>query len=371
MNKNKQLINFTYLDRQHEALKLEFKADYASVLKDNTLILGDEVTKFECLFAEYCGVKYAAGVGNGLDALTLSLMALGVGPGDEVLVPSNSFIATAIAVSHVNAKPIFIDCDNNYKVDINSAKKFITKKTKAIIPVHLFGNPENISQIMAFAKEFNLFVIEDCAQAHGAKYNGKRVGSFGDIGAFSFYPTKNLGAHGDGGIVVCNNKKYMNKVRMLRNYGSANKIDYNYLGMNSRLDSFQAKILTTKLKYLDRWNGKREKLAHLYLEGLKDIEAIVLPEISKKNICVWHLFVIRCKNVKRNKLLNFLSKNGVMCGIHYAKPLHKAKIYVEQSLELKVSEKISSEVLSLPMDPFLKENEALRVIELIKEFYLQ
>ena len=365
------MIKLTYLDRQHKYIHSKLLKNYKKTLINNSFILGEDVNNFEILFSKFCDVKYAAGVGNGLDALRLSLMALGVGEGDEVIVPSNSFIATATAVSLVNAKPIFVDCTDNYRINIEHAKQLITRRTKAIIPVHLFGMPENMIEIIKFSKVYNLLIIEDCSQAHGAKFMGRSVGTFGEFGTFSFYPTKNLGAQGDGGAVISNNKQNIEKIKILRNYGSNKKNNYKFVGLNSRLDSLQAGILSTKLKFLDKWNKDRWAIAQIYLNELSGIKNFLLPEIDSRNVeCVWHLFVVRCKDGNRNKLIEFLKRKKIMVGIHYPVPIHKAKVYRYKSQAvLRNSEKISKEILSLPMDPFLKKEEAFKVVNAIKEFY--
>ena len=332
-------------------------------------IEGVEDETFEKAFAEYCGVKYCIGVGNGLDALMLVLKALNIGEGDEVIVPSNTYIATALAVTYVRAIPVFVEPDIR-TFNINSAhiEKKITKKTKAIIPVHLYGQPCDMDPIMNIARKYSLMVIEDCAQAHGATYNGQKVGTFGDAAGFSFYPGKNLGALGDAGAVVTNNLELAKKVRALGNYGSDYKYHHIYRGNNSRLDELQAAFLAAKLPHLDRMNDERRKIAAKYTEGIKNSK-VVTPYVMPNCLPVWHIYAIRCK--ERDALEDHLNRRGIGTNKHYPIPMHLQECYSDMNIpkgSLPIAEEISSTELSIPIYDGMKDEEIQYIIDAINRF---
>jgi len=329
--------------------------------------LGEELERFEDEFSKYMGTKCAIGVNSGSDALFLALQALGIGKGDEVITVSHTFISTVDAIARNGAKPVFVDIDPKiYCIDVTKIEEKITKKTKALLPVHLYGHPAEMDAIIKIAKKHNLPVIEDACQAHGAEYRGKKVGNIGDIGCFSFYPVKNLGAYGDGGMVVTNNSELARKLRMLRNYGQPKKYYHDFIGVNSRLDEMQAAILRVKLKNLDNWNSSRRRFAHIYDMLLKDAD-VVIPVEKGYAKHVYHLYVIRHKN--RDRLQQHLSKNGVQTQIHYPIAVHRQKAYLNLGLRAKlpITEKISGEILSLPMHPFLKEDEIRTIAQCIRK----
>jgi len=360
-------IPFLNLHRQYFRIKNEIDEAIKRVFDQQIFILGPELKKFETEFAEYLQVKYVIGVGSGTDGLILSLLALGIGDGDEVILPVNSFIATAMAVSVTRATPVFIDINpETYQIDINKLELKITQKTKAIIPVHLYGAPCEIDKIIQVAKKNRLFVIEDACQAHGAEFNNKKVGTFGDLGVFSFYPSKNLGAYGDGGAICTNNKELYEKILRLRNYGQMEKNYFYEIGKNSRLDEIQAAILRVKLRYLDLWNKGRRKVAKLYKQNLKDIKT---QRITKKGVSNYHLFVI--EHPKRDALREFLAKKGIQTLIHYPLPMHLQKCYKSlgyQRGDFPIAEGIARRILSLPMYSELKNKEIKFIINSIKKF---
>jgi len=327
-------------------------------------ILGDEVKKFESNYAKYTESSYSAGVANGLDALHLSLKALGIGPGDEVIVPANTYIATWLAVSHVGATPVPVEPNiMTYNIDPNKIEQALTKKTKAIIAVHLYGQPVDMDPILALSKQYNLKVIEDAAQAHGALYKNKRIGAHGDVVAWSFYPGKNLGAYGDGGAITTNNHSIHNQITTLRNYGSKEKYINDVIGFNSRLDPIQAAILNVKLQYLDTLNARRRDIAQQYISGL-DGQACILPLADINNEYAWHLFVIR--HTQRDELQSQLKRRGISTLIHYPIPPHLQIAYKNLGIkkgQLPITEGMHDEVLSLPMDPCMSDDAVAYVIE--------
>jgi len=315
---NKIHIPFLSLKAANDEIRSDLHCAFDRVLKSGNFILGDEVANFESEFSEYCGVKHCVGVGNGLDALHLILKAYDIGPGDEVLVPANTFIATWLAVSYVGAIPIPIEPDiGTYNIDISRLEKLITPQTKAIIAVHLYGQPADMDSINEVADRYSLKVIEDAAQAHGSLYKDRKVGSLGDVSAFSFYPGKNLGALGDGGAITTNNLELAKKVRALSNYGSQIKYQHEFKGLNSRLDELQAAFLREKLKKLNKWNSHRKILASEYLKQLKGLN-VILPHIPEWADPVWHLFVIR--TMHRDAFLKKLMESGIAASIHYPTP---------------------------------------------------
>jgi dTDP-4-amino-4,6-dideoxygalactose transaminase len=354
---------------QYWLIKKEIDKAISLVLEKSKFILGENVQKFEKEFAKFCNAQYAIGVGDGTDALYLALRACGVGKGDEVITVPNTFIATVEAITLNGAKPVFVDVNpDTYNIDVYKIEKAINKKTKAIIPVHLFGQPAEMTPILKIAKKYNLWVIEDAAQAHGAKYKGKKVGSIGDVGCFSFFPGKNLGAYGDGGIIVTNNKKIAKKISMLRDHGRTEKYIHQIEGVNSRLDELQAAILRVKLKYLDKWNKLRQRNAKIYDKLFNDISGMKTPKIINKAKPVYYFYVIRIKN--RDKLREKLKKAGVSTGIHYPVPLHLQPAYKHLNYkkgDFPVAEKIAKEILSLPVYSELTVNQIQFIVNLIKK----
>ncbi|RTJ08677.1 aminotransferase [Campylobacter jejuni] len=358
-----------FLDLQQINLRFndEISQAFDKVLKSGWFLLGEENKKFENNFAKYCGVKHCIGVANGLDALRLIIKAYGFGQDDEIIVPANTYIASILAITDNACKPVFVEPDiNTYNINPSLIEEKISPKTKAIMVVHLYGQVVDMTKIQEFAKKYNLKIIEDCAQAHGAIFEGKRVGNLGDAAGFSFYPGKNLGALGDGGCVCTNDDELAFKIRALANYGSHKKYENIYTGLNSRLDEIQARILDVKLKYLDEDNEKRRKIAEIYLNNISHKD-VILPKYKNTQNHVWHLFVVRCS--KRNALQEYLSKNEVQTLIHYPIPPHKQECYKEYScLTLPITEQIHNEVLSLPISPVMSEDEAKKVAWLINKF---
>lgn len=358
----------SFLPMEHE-LDKDLRDAFERVYTRSWYIEGVEDENFEKAFAQYCDRKYCVGVGNGLDALMLALKALGVGEGDEVIVPSNTYIATALAVTYVGAKPVFVEPDiKTFNIDSDRIEAAITGKTKAIMPVHLYGQACDMDPIMEIAQKYSLYVVEDCAQAHGATYKGKKVGSFGDAAGFSFYPGKNLGALGDAGAVVTNNKEIADKVRALGNYGSDYKYHHIYLGNNSRLDEMQAAFLSAKLPHLDKINAERRRIANRYLNDIKNTQ-IVLPYIPEYASPVWHIFGIRCK--RRTELETFLNERGIGTNKHYPIPMHLQKCYKDLGFkngDFPIAEEISATELSIPMYYGMTDQEIQYVIDSINEF---
>lgn len=354
----------------HNEIRQELDSAYNRVLDKSYFIHGDECRKFEEEFAEYCGVKYCVGVATGLDALFLILKAMNIGNGDEVIVPSNTYIATALAVSYTGAKPIFVEPEiETFNINPSRIEEKITSNTKAIIAVHLQGRTADMEAINVIAKKHNLKVIEDAAQAHGAKYKGKKAGSLCDAAGFSFYPGKNLGALGDGGCVTTNNKKLADKVRALGNYGSDYKYHHIYKGVNSRLDEIQAAFLRVKLPNLDRWNEDRRATAKKYFESIKN-PLIKLPLKSTDEFeHIYHVFVIRCD--KRDELEKYLNVNGIGTVKHYPIPMHEQECYKDLEIkhgELPIAEEISKTVLSIPMYYGMTDEEINYVIYILNSF---
>lgn len=359
------MINFLDLKKLNSFYQPEINAAIAKVLDSGWYILGNEVSAFEGEFAEYCQVKHCIGVANGLDALHLILRAYNIGPGDEVIVPANTFIATWLAVSHTGAKPVPVEPDGQtYNINPSLIQAAITPRTKAIIPVHLYGQPADMDAINMIAHKNGLRVIEDAAQAHGARYDGKRVGSLGDAAGFSFYPGKNLGALGDGGAITTNDDELAGLLRKLRNYGSSIKYHHDVLGFNSRLDEIQAAVLRVKLKYLDHDNEKRRKIAAIYTKKLKN-SGLILPQVLEKVEPVWHLMVVRTEN--RVALQAALTNANIGNLVHYPIACHQQLAYARESWpQLPLSEKLSDQVLSLPIAPYLENSEIDQVVHVIK-----
>jgi dTDP-4-amino-4,6-dideoxygalactose transaminase len=359
------------LKKQYESIRDELDSAMQRVLTKGTYILGEEVASFEQEFAKYCNASYGIGVASGTDALFLALLSCEVKAGDEVIAPSHTAVATIAAIEMTGAKPVLVDIDiQRYTLDPHQVEKAITDKTRAIIPVHLYGCPADLTPILQIARQRNIFVIEDCAQAHGTKFQGQRAGSRSDMAAFSFYPTKNLGAFGDGGMMITNDSALAEKAKLLRQYGWKNRYVSEIKGMNSRLDELHAAMLRVKLKYLDAWNKRRTELANVYFELLKNTE-IILPIQPADCEHVFHQFVIR--HSKRDALKEFLKAKGIHTLIHYPVPVHLQPAYENLGYakgSLPNTEKVAHEVLSLPMYPELTEEQVAFVCECILEFVI-
>ncbi|MCL6087792.1 MAG: DegT/DnrJ/EryC1/StrS family aminotransferase [Actinobacteria bacterium] len=363
-------VPFGDLSRQYKVYKKEFDTIISGVLEKGNFILGENLSRFETNFAGYLGAKYGVGVGSGTEALHLALVACGIGMGDEVITVANTAVPTISAIDFAGATPVFVDIEeNSYLINPDLIESRITSRTKAIIPVHLYGNPCNMDKIISIAKKYNLKVIEDCAQAHGAEYKGKKAGTFGDLGAFSFYPSKNLGANGDAGMIVTNNGELAEKVRLLRNYGFEDRYKSIMRGFNSRLDEIQAALLDFKLTKLDEWNLRRKQIAKRYISELSGLP-IILPSYLPENTHVFHLFVIRV--AQRDKFMKFLLNEGISTIIHYPIPIYLQPAYKFlgcKKEDLPVIEKILEEILSIPIYPELEDAEVDYVIAVIKKFY--
>jgi dTDP-4-amino-4,6-dideoxygalactose transaminase len=362
-------IPFVDLQAQHRALERELSAAVAEVMGKCDFILGGAVEKFENEFAQFIGAKHAVGVASGLDALSLSLRAAGVGQGDEVIIPANTFVATALAVTAAGARPVLVDCNEaTFNIEPARIEAAITPRTKAIMPVHLFGQPAEMDAIVAIARRRNLIVIEDACQSHGAKYKGQTTGTFGLTGCYSFYPAKNLGACGDGGALVTNDDALAAKVRLLRNYGQKQKYAHVVQGTNSRLDTLQAAILRVKLRHLAEWNEARARHAAAYSQKLADI--VRTPRIAPNCTHIFHLYVIRVP--KRAELQKFLAERGVQTVIHYPVPVHLHEAYADlghKRGDFPVSERLADEILSLPMFPELRDEQIHFVCDAIHKYY--
>ena len=365
------MIKFLDLQKINAQYQQDLKKAAERVIDSGWYLLGNEIAEFENRFAEYCGVNYCVGVANGLDALRLILrayMALGViKEDDEVIVPANTYIATILAISDNGLKPVLVEPDlETYNIDPELIEEKITQKTKAILIVHLYGQNAYCHKIKSLCEQYNLKLIEDCAQAHGAKYKDRKVGSLGDAAGFSFYPGKNMGALGDAGAVTTNDPELASIVRALGNYGSFKKYEHNYKGLNSRMDEIQAAFLTVKIKYLEQENEARKKVANFYMENISNPN-IVLPTIQKEEGKVWHLFVIRTK--ERDFLQKYLMENGVQTLVHYPIPPHKQLAYIEwNNLHFPNTEKIHAEVLSLPISPVMDQNEVEEVCKILNNY---
>ena len=360
-------INYTEFGRMHKPIEEELLQAYKDVLESQWFIQGKKLTQFEEEFAAYCGAKYCVGVGNGLDALRLILEAYEIGEGDEVIVPSNTFIATVLAISYVGATPVFVEPDmDTFLIDPELIEEKITEKTKAIMVVHLYGRLAEMERINEIAKKHNLKVFEDSAQAHGVERNGKRAGAWGDAAAFSFYPGKNLGALGDAGAVTTNDKEIAEKVRALGTYGSKQKYKHDYKGCNSRLDELQAAFLSVKLKCMDAWTKERQDIAKKYYDGICNSK-LYLPKFTEEN--VYHIFPVLCDD--RDELQKFLEGKGVHTLVHYPIAIHLQGAYREMGLSegaYPLAEKICSCELSIPLYPGMTEEEIQYVIDCLNEF---
>ncbi len=356
------------MERSFAAHQIEYQTKALEVLASGKYILGEEVEAFEREFAAYNHAKYCVGLASGLDSLQLAVRTLGIGAGDEVLVQGNTFIASVMGISMNGATPVFVEPDEFYTIDASKLEAKITDKTKAIMVVHLFGQISDMCTIMDIAHKYHLKVVEDCAQAHGAELNGTKAGHFGDIGCFSFYPSKNCGGFGDGGAIITDHEEYARRIRMLRNYGSEVRYYNEEVGINSRLDELQAALLRIKLKYLDDANEQRRQICIRYLEHI-DNEYIKLPSVRENHKTVWHQFVIRCKC--RDALMDYLNAYGIDTIIHYPVPPHLSEAYAYLNLKegsLPVTEQYAREVLSLPLYEGMTSEETDHVIETLNRF---
>ena len=362
-------IPFVDLKAQYRSIQDEVNAEIAATLEKCDFILGQNVESFEKEFASFCGARYGIGVDSGTSALELALLAYDIGPGDEVITSANTFIATALAITYTGAKPVLVDIEpDSYMIDPDRLREAITERTKAIIPVHLYGHPADMDLICAIANEHDLVVIEDASQAHGARYRGERVGTFGDVAAFSLYPGKNLGAYGDAGVLVTDDERVNNQLRLLRNWGSVKKYHHEILGYNRRMDTLQSSILRVKLRHLEGWNMARRSHAKLYHQLLAD-SSLTLPVEASNAESVYHLYVIRTP--ERDKLANYLQERGVAAIIHYPVPIHLQPAYKElghQAGDFPITEQFAQEILSLPIFPELQPEQIHYIAKVIGEF---
>jgi dTDP-4-amino-4,6-dideoxygalactose transaminase len=359
-------VPFVDLKAQYQSIKEEMDTAIQNVINDAAFIKGKYLAAFEENFAKFVGVPYCVGVGNGTDAIYIALKALGIKEGDEVITAANTFIATSESITLAGARVVFVDCHpDTYNIDADKIEAKITDKTKAIVPVHLFGHPADMDPIMEIAKKHNLKIIEDCAQAHGARYKGKSIGTFGHLATFSFFPGKNLGAYGDGGAVVTSDEELAKNVRMIANHGRIDKFGHRFEGINSRLDGLQAAILDVKLKYLDQWNQRRRQVAEMYNEGLKDVADV--PAVSNDVQHVYHLYVARVPD--RDGIKKKLAEKGIASGIHYptALPYLEAYNYLNHTPEdFPVAHKYQDLILSLPIHGSMRDDEVKYVIDELK-----
>lgn len=356
-------IDLSVLDRQFELYQQEYEEAAIRVLRSGWYILGKELEVFENEFANFVGRKYCVGVNSGLDALILSVRALGLKTCDEVIVQANTYIATVLGITENGATPVFVEPDEFYNINSSKIEEAITDKTKAIMVVHLYGQATDMSNIINIANKYNLKIIEDCAQSHGAKYNGTMTGAFGDLGCFSFYPTKNLGAFGDSGAIVTDDDNIYKKIKMLRNYGSQIKYHNEIQGVNSRLDEIQAALLRVKLSHLKELNDERQKIGNMFMKEIKN-QKLLLPKTNEKCDHVYHQFVVRTE--KRDEFQGYLANNGIKTAIHYPIPPHLAECYSSlgyQRNDFPITEKYANEVISLPMFNGMTEEEIQYVID--------
>lgn len=356
------------LNRQHEMYADEYREAALRVLDSGYYVLGKEVEAFEAEYAAYMGSEYCVGLNSGLDALILAVRALGIGAGDEVIVPANTFIATVIGIVENGAVPVFVEPDEYYNLDADKIEASITDKTKAIIVVHLYGQAANMTKIKALADKYNLYLLEDCAQAHTATFDGKTIGTWGDIGCFSFYPTKNLGAFGDSGAIITDNQELADRIRKLRNYGSGKKYHNELCGINSRLDEMQAALLRVKLTHLEELINQRKHYSDRYLAEITNPK-IVLPKVRDGATHVWHLFVIRCE--QRDELHAYLADKGIYAQIHYPIPPHLQKCYAYMGYhegDFPITEEFANTVLSLPFYNGMTDEEIQYVIDAVNAF---
>ena len=361
-------VPFNDLSRIHEPIEKKVLKKFSKIVTESRFVLNKEIGEFECLFSEFTNSKYSISCSSGTDALELILRALDIGKNDEVILPTNSFIATALAVTRCGATPVFVDNDEFYLINPKEVEKQISKKTKAIIAVNLYGQLSNLKELSKISKKHSLFLIEDSAQSHGAS-NESFSKNYSVASAYSFYPGKNLGAWGDGGCVTTNNKKLFEKIVLLRNWGSVKKYYHSEKGFNSRLQPLQGVVLSEKIKKLESWNKQRNTTAQKYLESLSEISSIVLPKVMNENYHVWHLFVIRTK--ERNKILREFDSHKVEFGIHYPVPIHRQRAYKEHKqyrTNISLADQYSSQLLSLPIFPKMTDNEIERVVNTVKRY---
>ena len=358
------MIKFLDLEKINNRFRKEIDERIKNILDKGWYLQGEENDKFSKHFAEYCGVKYVLGVANGLDALRLIIKASGFGEGDEIIVPANTYIATILAISDNGCTPVLVEPNiNTYNIDPDKIEAAITPRTKAIMVVHLYGQAVQMQKVWDLAKKYNLKVFEDCAQAHGAIYQNKRVGNLSDAGAFSFYPGKNLGALGDAGAIATNDEDLYLRAKALANYGSDRKYHHIYKGLNSRLDEIQAAVLDVKLPHLDKDNARRREIAAYYRSHITNPK-IILPQTYDENAAVWHVFVVRTK--ERDAFQQYLSDNGVQTIIHYPCPPHKQLAYKEwNNLSYPISEEIHNTIISLPISPVMTDDEVEKVVEIV------
>jgi dTDP-4-amino-4,6-dideoxygalactose transaminase len=362
-------IPFLDLKKQYLQIRSEVLGKIEGVLEDTAFSGGKYVEEFEQKFATYCNTNYCIAVNNGTSALHLAMLALGIGEGDEVIVPANTFIATAWGVSYCNATPVFVDCTaDTWEIDASKIEERITPNTKAIAGVHLYGQPFDIDAVKAIAQKYNLFLVEDAAQAHGAYYKGKRVGGFGEMACFSFYPGKNLGTYGEGGGIVTNDEKYFKHLQSLRNHGSVVRYYHDEIGYNMRMGGIEAAVLSVKLQYLDKWNNRRKEIAKIYQQGITNpkIKMQAQPEFTDS---VYHLFVITTED--RDGLMKYLNEHQIFPGLHYPVPCHLQKAYAHLGYkqgDCPNAEYLASHCLSLPMFAELSDTEVEKVIEVLNKF---
>jgi dTDP-4-amino-4,6-dideoxygalactose transaminase len=368
---NKQpVVPFVDLVAQYRAIASEIEVAVNDVLSRCNFVLGTQVEEFERAFAEFVGCQHAVGVSSGLDALRLALAGLGIGPGDEVIIPANTYIATALAVTAQGARPVLVDCDlSTYAIDVKRIERAITARTRAIIPVHLTGQSADMDPILDLAARYGLRVVEDAAQAHGTRYKGRPCGAMGDAGCFSFYPGKNLGAYGDGGLVTTNDRLLADRLRRLRNYGQQQKYEHTEKGFNARLDTIQAAILNVKLKYLAGWNEARARHAASYASRLEGLPGLRLQSCSPASTHIFHLFIVESE--RRNGLQKYLEDSGIQTSIHYPKPIHLQAAYKDLGYTLgdfPATERLADQMLSLPMFPELTEQQIDLVCDAVASF---
>jgi dTDP-4-amino-4,6-dideoxygalactose transaminase len=365
-------VPFLDLNAQHASLRGEFERVIGEVIDSAAFAGGPFVEKFEQEFASYCGCEHAVGVGSGTEALWLSLLACGIGPGDEVITVPNTFLATAEAITYCGARPVFVDVDERtYTMDPAGLEEARSSRTKAIIPVHLFGQPADMDPILEFARKHGLFVIEDAAQAHGAKYNGRTAGTLGDAGCFSFYPGKNLGAFGEAGAIVTNSSDLQEKIRILRDHGQARKYRHTMIGWNCRMDGIQAAVLGVKLQHLENGNSLRRAHAGRYNEAFAEVDEVMAPIEAPYARHVYHIYAIRVQ--ERDAVMWFLKEKGIQCGVHYPVPVHLQQAYRSLGYapgSFPISEQIARELISLPMFPELTEGQVKIVALAVKEAFL-
>ena len=365
---SKILVKYVNFPIQYEKVKIESLKAIKNVFESGNFVLGSEVEKFEKNFAKYCGTNYALGVGNGTDALFMTIKALEIGNGDEIITVPNSFIATAGAIVATGAKPVFVDADDDYNLNPRLIEDAVTKRTKAILPVHLTGRPASLDKILEIADKKKLYLIEDAAQAIGAKYNGQKVGSFGIAGCFSLHPLKNLNAYGDGGVIITKDLQLYERLKKMRNHGFKNRNECDFFAFNSRLDELQAAILNVKFKYLDKWTKRKREIAAFYQKKLSDI--VKVPFDKSNENAVYHTFIIQAD--KRNQLQKFLLKKGIETKIHYPIPIHlqkAAKSLGYKKGDFPKAEEQAEKILSLPIYPELKEEQLEFIVNEIRNFY--